>query len=163
MDLCYTSYTFQALRPVFQRVRESQSSDAAHKNNSLKRQLLINIDNIAELRIYTQAKDILKEYQKKHSSIIRPLILGIFPRELVFTAKNTGRTNIYANNIGQYIYDESGGGINIVNPGDIVAKVYGVGVTQRVVDFMTQAGMFDMSSMLDEISSGESSNGSDGG
>lgn len=50
-----------------------------------------------------------------------------------------------------------------MNPGDIVAKVYGVGVTQRVVDFMAQAGMFDMSSMLDEISSGESSNGSDGG
>ncbi|KAL0639411.1 hypothetical protein Q9L58_001638 [Maublancomyces gigas] len=163
VDLCYTSYTFQALRPIFQRVRESQSSNAAHKNNSLKRQLLINIDNIAELRIYTQAREILKEYQKRHSSTIRPLILGIFPRELVFTAKNTGRSNIYANNIGQYIYDESGGGINIVNPGDIVAKVYGVGVTQRVVDFMTQAGMFNVSSMLDDISSGESSNGSDGG
>lgn len=161
VDLCYSSYTFQALRPIFQRVRESQSSDV-HKNNPLKRQLLINIDNIAELRIYTQAREILKEYQKKYSSLIRPLILGIFPRELVFTAKNTGRTNIHANNIGQYIYDESGGGINIVSPGDIVAKVYGVGVTQRVVNFMTQAGMFDMSSMLDGISSGESSSGSDG-
>lgn len=36
VDLCYTSYTFQALRPIFQRVRESQSSDAAHKDNSFE-------------------------------------------------------------------------------------------------------------------------------
>lgn len=162
VDLAYASYTFQVLRPIFQRVRESQSSNA-HKNNSLKRQILINIDNAAELRIYTQAREILRKYQRKYSTTISPLLLGIFPRELVFTAKNTGRTNIYANNIGQCIYDESEGRMAIVSPGDVVAKVYGPGVTRRVVDFMTQSEMFDSSSILDGISSGESSSGSDGG
>lgn len=99
VDLCYASYTFQVLRPIFHRVLESQLSDV-QMNSPLERQLLINIDNVTELRIYTQARKILKEYQKKNSSVISPLLLGIFPRELVFTAENAGRTNLHAKSIG---------------------------------------------------------------
>lgn len=45
-----------------------------------------------------------------------------------------------------------------MSPGDIVAKVYGTDVTRRVVNWMTQGGMFDMSSML-AMSNGISSGG----
>lgn len=164
VNLCFTSYTYQVLRPVFQRVHESRSSGSdTQKIHPVNRQLLINIDNPAEWRIYSQAEKMLKGYQKKYSSVINPLLLGIFPSELIFTAENTGRTSLYLRNVGQYIYDESE--TRTVSPSDIVEKVYGAGMTRRVVAWMWQQGMFDMSSMLtlsDEPSSGESSSGRDG-
>lgn len=144
VDLCFASYTFQLLRPVFQRVHESRTLGVP--KDSLKRQLLINIDNITETRIYTQAEKILKEYQKKHSSVISPLLLGMFPRELVFTAMNTGRTSLYLGNIGHSFYDGPEGATNTVNPSDVVAEVYGAEVTRNVVGRMMQEGMFEMSS-----------------
>lgn len=161
VDLCFTSYTYQVLRPVFQRVHENKSSEIdapkAHRGN---RQLLINIDNAAEWRIYSQAEKMLKGYQKRYSSIINPLLLGIFPSELIFTAENTGRTSLYLRNVGQYICDESER--RIVSPSDIVKKVYGAGVTRRVVNWMEEEGMFEMSSML-TISNKASSGGSSSG
>lgn len=161
VNLCFTSYTYQVLRPVFQRVHENKSSgiDAlgAHRGN---RQLLINIDNAAEWRIYSQAEKMLKGYQKRYSSITNPLLLGIFPSELIFTAENTGRTSLYLRNVGQYICDESER--RIVSPSDIVEKVYGVDVTRRVVSWMEEEGMFEMSSML-TISNKASSGGSSSG
>lgn len=156
VDLCFASYTFQLLRPVFQRVHESRTPGVP--KNSAKRQLLINIDNITESRIYTQAEKILKEYQKKHSSVINPLLLGMFPRELVFTAMNTGRTSLYVGNIGHSIYDGPEGTTNTVNPSDVVAEVYGAEVTRSVVGRMMQEGMFEMSSKP-AISDGSSLSG----
>lgn len=161
VDLCFTSYTYQVLRPVFQRVHENRSSGIdtlkAHSGN---RQLLINVDNAAEWRIYSQAEKMLKGYQKRYSSIINPLLLGIFPSELIFTAENTGRTSLYLRNVGQYICDESER--RIVSPSDIVEKVYGACVTRRVVNWMEEEGMFEMSSML-MMSNKASSSGSSSG
>lgn len=164
VDLCFTSYSYQVLRPVFRRVHESRSSGSdAQKAPSVGRQLLINIDNAAEWRIYSQAEKMLKGYQKKYSSVINPLLLGMFPSELVFTAENTGRTSLYLRNAGQYIYDESER--RIVSPSDIVEKVYGPGITRRVIDWMRLEGMFNTSNMLaisNEPSSGGSSSDRDG-
>lgn len=164
VDLCFTSYSYQVLRPVFRRVRESRSSGSgAQKAPSVDRQLLINIDNAAEWRIYSQAEKMLKGYQRKYSSVINPLLLGMFPSELVFTAENTGRTSLYLRNAGQEIYDESER--KTVCPSDIVEKVYGSGVTRRVIDWMRLEGMFDTSNMLamlNEPSSGGSSSDRDG-
>lgn len=164
VDLCFTSYSYQVLRPVFGRVHESRSSESgAQKAPSASRQLLINIDNAAEWRIYSQAEKMLKGYQRKYSSVINPLLLGLFPSELVFTAENTGRTSLYLRNAGQEIYDESER--KTVCPSDIVEKVYGSGVTRRVIDWMRLEGMFDTSNMLamlNEPSSGGSSSDTDG-
>lgn len=165
VNLCYTSYTYQVLRPVFQHVRESQSLGLNAQNNTPNRQLLVVIDNPAEWRVYSQVEKVLGEYQKKHSSIINPLILGIFPSELIFTAENTQRASLYLRNPGQYIYDESEG--RIVGPNDIVERVYGTEATQKVVGWMRQEGMFNMSGILaisndGFSSSGESSSGRHG-
>lgn len=152
VNLCFTSYTYQVLRPVFQRVHQNRSSGPdTQKPPSTNRQLLINIDNAAEWRIYSQAEKMLKEYQKKHSSVINPLLLGMFPSELIFTAENTGRTSLYLRNVGQYIYDESEK--RIVSPSDIVERVYGADITRRVVDWMRHEGMFNMLAMSNEPSS----------
>lgn len=161
VDLCFTSYSYQVLRPVFRRVHENRSSGSgAQKAPSVGRQLLINIDNAAEWRIYSQAEKMLKGYQKKYSSVINPLLLGIFPSELVFTAENTGRTSLYLRNAGQYIYDESEKRIG--SPSDIVERVYGPSITRRVIAWMKLEGMFDTSSMLAMSSSGGSSSDRDG-
>lgn len=165
VDLCLTSYTYQVLRPVFQRVHENRAPGSGFDGQAkspVGRQLLINIDNVAEWRIYSEAEKMLKGYQIKHSSVINPLLLGIFPIELIFTARNTGRTSLYLKNIGQYIYDKMEG--KAVGPSGIVEKVYGIDMTRRVVDWMRQKGMFDMSSMLvasDGPFSGGSSSRSD--
>lgn len=159
VDLCFASYTFQLLRPVFQRDYESRMPDVP--KDSVKRQLLINIDNTTESRIYSQAEKILKEYQKKkHHSGLSPLLIGMFPRELVFTALNTGRTSLYVGNIGHSLYDGPEGTTNTVNPSDVVAEVYGAEVTRSVVGRMMQEGMFEMSSksaISDESSSSDRS------
>lgn len=141
VNLCFASYSYQVLRPVFRRVHEHKSS-GAQKKKTPDRQLLIHIDNPSEWRIYSQAEKILKEYQKKYSSVIDPLLLGMFPRELIFTSGNTGRTSLYLQNIGQYIYDESEK--RIISPSDITEKIYGTDVTRRVVDLMRKMGMFNM-------------------
>lgn len=161
-DLFVTSYTFQILRPVIRRIHENRPFGFnTQKDNSFDRQLLINIDNAAEWRIYSKAEKMLKEYQKKYPFVINPLLLGLFPLEHVFTAKNSGRPSLYKIRTSQYIYDESER--RILSPGGVLKKVYGTGVTRRVIHWMKQEGMFDILSMSTipdhESSSGGSSSG----
>lgn len=137
VSLCRASYSYQILKPVINRYREYEMNGT----KPIGRQLLLNIDNPAEWRIYSEGEKFLKTYRSRtKAGIVNPLLLGMFSLERVFTGSETGRTSLYLHNCGQQLFDPSTG--NLVAPADILTRVYGQEITTRVLGWAKEAGMY---------------------
>jgi len=106
------------------------------------RQLLLNVDNFCELRIFTRADKLLKQYQKQNPDIINPLLIGFFPGERIFTSAASGRSSLYSNNPGQALEDRYG---NSLRPMDVVTKVFGRSPTKIVQLLLEEEGIIMLS------------------
>ena len=116
IDLGRIAYVFKVVRAALE--RENDKSDCNRKN------LVIQVDNIAEWRILMRSKDFLKRYFKSlPKGVEEDILIGLFPMERIFLA-GSNRSELYSNdtNTGLCLDEQK----VTISPLDIVSATYGL-------------------------------------
>ncbi|KAE8409386.1 hypothetical protein BDV37DRAFT_278337 [Aspergillus pseudonomiae] len=113
--LALLSYVYEVLRPGF---------DAGICHESHARPIILQVDDIAEWRIYDTADKLAKRIDAQ----ARPMLIGMFPFHQVLTSEVNGRSSLFLHDPGHRVYntvDPASLSPEYVHPVKVVEQTYG--------------------------------------
>ncbi|CAI7654744.1 unnamed protein product [Penicillium pancosmium] len=141
-SLALLAYVFEVIYPALQ---ETTTGTLSEKTEPRGRPLIIQVDDIAEWRIFDRAEKLLKRFKQRQHGL-DPLLVGVFPSPQIFTGEDQGRSTLFLHDPGQKIMDigsssSSGEGPRVVNPLDVIGEIYGREVHDTLERLIVNRGL----------------------
>uniref|UniRef100_P9WEK0 Arginine-containing cyclodipeptide synthase anoA n=2 Tax=Aspergillus nomiae TaxID=41061 RepID=ANOA_ASPNO len=121
------AYVFEVMYPALHQIATKSLHGNGEKSG---RPLLIQVDDIAEWRIFDHAEKLLKRFKERQHGFY-PLLVGVFPSPRIFTSEDQGRSTLFLHDPGLKILQtrspssNSEEGSCVVRPLDIIGQIYG--------------------------------------
>ncbi|KAJ5146143.1 uncharacterized protein N7515_000707 [Penicillium bovifimosum] len=142
-SLSIMAYVFEVMYPALNQT----STKTGHVNDEgTARPLLIQVDDIAEWRIFDRAEKLLKRFKERQHDL-DPLLVGVFPSPRIFTSEDQGRSTLFLHDPGLKIQQpcspssDSKEGSGVVSPLDIIGEIYGGEVQDTLVQLLMKGGL----------------------
>ncbi|KAJ5542089.1 hypothetical protein N7535_004509 [Penicillium sp. DV-2018c] len=142
-SLAIMAYVFEVMYPA---LRQTSAKTADRKDMESGRPLLIQVDDIAEWRIFDRAEKLLKRFKERQHGL-DPLLVGVFPSPRIFTSEDQGRSTLFLHDPGLKIMQRcppSGHSENdssVVSPLDIIGEIYGGDIQDTLMRLITEGGL----------------------
>ncbi|OGM41523.1 hypothetical protein ABOM_008893 [Aspergillus bombycis] len=129
-NVALMAYVFEIKYPALHQI----ATKSLHGNGERSgRPRLIQVDDIAEWRIFDRAEKLLKPLKrfKDRQHGFDPLLVGVFPSPRIFTSEDQGRFTLFLHSPGLKILQtrspsgNSEEGSCVVRPLDIIGQIYG--------------------------------------
>lgn len=138
-DLGRMFHVFNALSPVLHTTELGGDLEIRSVVEGGLPQLLLQVDDIFEWKVFDRAKRILKERQSHvpHNSKVE--IVGLFPMQKIFVGGD-GRSNLWTNPPGPLLRSAETG--RLCFPADIFSLVYGGEMWSHIDNWIKQSGQY---------------------
>lgn len=144
-------YIFEVLRPFLaQTAIETENPESLplepEMEQSHQRPLMIQVDDIAEWRIFDRANKLLKKFKQSRGqqSGVDPLLVGVFPSQRIFTRESDGRSSLFLHDPEDCIVQAAESETTRtrpMQPVDVIGRVYGSEVGRMMGDLLSKHGM----------------------
>nr|UZP48213.1 AvaA [Aspergillus versicolor] len=147
-SLALMAYVFEVMYPALQQATTKTKTPHGKGEESSGRPLLIQVDDIAEWRIFDRAEMLLKRFKHRQHGL-DPLLVGVFPSPRIFTSEDQGRSTLFLHDPGLKISQtrppSSGGDSEdhscVVGPLDIIGQIYGAEVQDTLMRLIIERGL----------------------
>ena len=136
-DLGRLFHVFNALSPVLHTTERVEDLAIRSVMEGDLPQLLLQVDDVFEWKVFDRAKRILKERQNHVPHDSKVEIVGLFPMQRIFVGGN-GRSNLWTNPPGPLLRSAETG--RLCFPADIFSAVYGGEMWSHINSWITQSG-----------------------
>lgn len=144
-SLALMAYVFEVMYPALQQAT-TKTQTPHGKGEESGRPLLIQVDDIAEWRIFDRAEMLLKRFKQRQHGL-DPLLVGVFPSPRIFTSEDQGRSTLFLHDPGLKISQtrspsgDSKEGSCVVGPLDIIGQIYGGEVQDTLMRLIIERGL----------------------
>ncbi|GAD93457.1 conserved hypothetical protein [Paecilomyces variotii No. 5] len=141
--LSLLAYVFEVIYPGLH-LATTKALD--RKSEESRRPLLIQVDDIAEWRIFDHAEKLLKRFKVRQHGL-DPLLVGVFPSPRIFTCEDQGRSTLFLHDPGLKISHTSSVSGDVeedscsVGPLDIIGQIYGGNIQDTLVRLLQKHGL----------------------
>lgn len=141
-SLALMAYVFEVMYPALQ---QATTKPQHGKGEESSRPLLIQVDDIAEWRIFDRAEALLKRFKNRPHGL-DPLLVGVFPSPRIFTSEDQGRSTLFLHDPGLKISQARSPSSDseddsVVSPLDIIGQIYGGEVHDTLMRLITERGL----------------------
>ncbi|KAJ5775778.1 uncharacterized protein N7511_000789 [Penicillium nucicola] len=142
-SLALMAYVFEVMYPA---LHQATTKSRHGQGEQSGRPLLIQVDDIAEWRIFDRADKLLKRLKERRHGL-DALLVGVFPSPRIFTSEDQGRSTLFLHDpglkISQICSPSSDGekGSSVVGPLDVIGQVYGREIQETLVRLTKKRGL----------------------